>query len=286
MTSSSPFTDLTTVKRSGDGAFNATIDPKWTVGTKVHGGCLMAVCAAAAHKAVEDESLAPLALAANYFTAPSPGAVDLAVTIRRRGRQISLVQVEVSQDNRPALTCSVNLGRVDVDEPRYHEPLAPADFPAAPPPDAIPATPDHMLGNIIHFTQGCDLRLEPATSRFFEGHEGPPITRMWIRPAAGDESHPVTPTLFAIMAADISPPVTMHRGIFGWTPTVQLTTYLRRRPTPGWMRVIASSTVIGDSWFEEDHVVLDATGHVIVQSRQLAMLPKGEWQVDEEVRSQ
>ena len=30
-----------------------------------------------------------------------------------------------------------------------------------------------------------------------------------------------------------------------------------------------------DTWFEEDHVVLDQTGQTVVQSRQLAMIPKG-----------
>jgi acyl-CoA thioesterase len=278
MTSNSPFTDLIAVEDRGGGAFGAGIDPMWTVGPKVHGGCLIALCAAAAQKAVGDASLAPVALGANYFAAPNPGEVDVATTIRRRGRQISLVEVELSQDGRTAVTCSVTLGRVDVNDPRHQQPLALADFPATPHRDAIPVTPDHLLGKLIHFARGCDLRMESATTRFLDGHQGPPITRMWIRPAASDEGRPETRALFAIMAADVSPPVTMHRGIFGWTPTVQLTTYFRRRPTPGWMRVVASSTVIGDSWFEEDHVVLDETGQVVVQSRQLAMLPKANWQ--------
>ena len=43
-----PFTDLTTVTAVGDGTFTATIDPVWTIGPKVHGGCMMAVCAVAA----------------------------------------------------------------------------------------------------------------------------------------------------------------------------------------------------------------------------------------------
>ena len=278
MTSSSPFTDLTALDDRGRGTFIAAIDPMWTVGPKVHGGCMMAVCAAAAHQAVGDPGLAPVAVGANYFTAPNPGKVELITTIRRRGRQVSLVEVELSQDGRPAVTCSVSLGRLDVNDLAAPRTLPLADLPAAPPPEAIPATPDHLLGKLIHFTQACDLRIEPATTRFFEGHQGPPVTRMWIRPAAGDEARPETAALFAIMAADISPPVTMHRGIFGWPPTVQLTTYLRRRPTHGWMRVIASSNVIGDNWFEEDHVVLDETGQVVVQSRQLAMLPKTTWQ--------
>jgi hypothetical protein len=65
----------------------------------------------------------------------------------------------------------------------------------------------------------------------------------------------------------------MNLHLFGWAPTVQLTTYLRRRPAPGWLRIQASSTEVGHGWFEEDHLVLDSTGQVVVQSRQLAMLP-------------
>jgi hypothetical protein len=189
---------------------------------------MMAVCAAAAHEAVGDAGLAPVALGANYLASPNPGELDLITAIRRRGRQVSLVEVELAQQGRLAVTCSITLGPVDGNDPRHQEPLALADFPATPPPEAIPATPDHVLGKLIHFAQGCDLRMEPTTTRFLEGHQGP--------------------------------------------------TYLRRRPAPGWLRVVASSTVIGDSWFEEDHVVLDETGHVVAQSRQLAMLPKSNWQ--------
>ncbi len=95
-----------------------------------------------------------------------------------------------------------------------------------------------------------------------------------MRPFAGDEADVDTAVLFALMTGDISAPVTMNRGMFGWAPTVQLTTYLRRRPAPGWLRVAATSTVIGSTWFEEDHLILDSTGAVVVQSRQLAMVPR------------
>jgi Thioesterase-like superfamily len=277
MTPLHPFTDLTAVDHLGDGAFSAVIDPMWTIGPKVHGGCLLAVCAAAAHAAVGDAALTPIALSANYLNAPDPAEVQLATTIRRRGRQVSLVEVELSQRNRTGVTGTVTLGHVDTKPPRHQEPAALTGMPAEPPADAIPVSPDHPLGQIIHVSQGCDMRMDPATTGFLDGRQGPPLTRMWVRPFAGDETNADTALLFAIMTADISPPVIMHRGLFGWTPTVQLTAYLRRRPTPGWLRVVASSTVVGDTWFEEDHLIVDADGQVVVQSRQLAMLPKETW---------
>ena len=49
-----PFLDLTSVTRvpgehpDGTSAWQAHIDPVWTIGPKVHGGCMLAVCASAA----------------------------------------------------------------------------------------------------------------------------------------------------------------------------------------------------------------------------------------------
>ena len=272
---SHPFTDLITVTTVDAGTFTANIDARWTIGPKVHGGCMMAVCAAAARRSVPDAAeLAPIALSANYLSAPDPGEVQVSTTIRKRGRQVNLVEVELSQRGRVAVTCTVTLGPLDAKPPRHQVPLAVSNMPVEPPADAVLVTPDHPLGHVVHVAQGCDMRLDAATP-FLTGSEGEPVTRIWLRPFASDEADPDAAMLFALMAGDITPPVTMNRGHFGWTPTVQLTTYLRRRPAPGWLRVMASSTVVGDTWFEEDHVILDANGQVVVQSRQMAMLPLG-----------
>jgi hypothetical protein len=65
----------------------------------------------------------------------------------------------------------------------------------------------------------------------------------------------------------------MNLGHFGWSPTVQMTTYLRRVPAPGWLRVIATAREVGERMFDEDHLVIDSTGAVVAQSRQLALIP-------------
>jgi hypothetical protein len=135
---------------------------------------------------------------------------------------------------------------------------------------------EHNLLHVMNISQGFDLRIDSSIP-FLENLEGGPLTRMWLRPFAADEDQPDTVLYFALMAGDITPPVTMNRGHFGWTPTVQLTTYLRHRPAPGWLRAIASSRVVGETRFEEDHLIFDANGQVVVQSRQLAMLPKNVW---------
>jgi len=281
-----PFRDLTTVTPHGsgaDGRYSAHIDPIWTIGPKVHGGCMMAVCAAAARRELidtatpdlpVDPAAAPLAVSANYLAAPDPGDVDVVATVRKRGRQVSLVDVELSQNGRPAVHAAVTLGVPDAGEPHYTEAQALAQLPVEPTAEAQALAADHPMAQIVHVAQGCDLSVDGASAHFLRGQQGEPQVRMWARPWAADEQDPTTAALFAIMTGDICAPVTMNRGIFGWAPTVQLTTYLRRRPAPGWLRVMASSTVLGDTWFEEDHTVLDSTGAVVVQSRQLAMIPR------------
>ena len=54
---------------------------------------------------------------------------------------------------------------------------------------------------------------------------------------------------------------------------VQLTSYLRGLPADGWLRVVCTCVQIGQDWFDEDHIVVDCEGHIVVQSRQLAMVP-------------
>ena len=91
---------------------------------------------------------------------------------------------------------------------------------------------------------------------------------MWVRPR---DSAP--DILFALLCGDVSAPVTFAVNRTGWAPTVQLTAYLRGLPADGWLRVICTTMQIGRDWFDEDHVVVDCEGRIIVQTRQLAMVP-------------
>lgn len=274
----SPFrtaTTLTTVERSDtEGVFDAVIDRVWTIGPKVHGGTMLAICAAAAKAQLDDESVQPLAVSVSYLSAPDPGEVRLEAIVRKRGKQVSHVDVEMAQGDRIAVRAVVTLGRPDVDEPRHEVASSLASMPAEPPADTEPIGGDHPMASIVHVAQGCEMRIDPTSAHFLTGTKGESEVRMWVRPFGGDEEHADTAVLFALMTGDISAPVTMNRGMFGWAPTVQLTAYLRKQPAAGWLRVAATSTVIGGTWFEEDHLVLDSEGAVVVQSRQLAMVPR------------
>ncbi|MGZ4512324.1 MAG: thioesterase family protein, partial [Mycobacterium sp.] len=136
-----------------------------------------------------------------------------------------------------------------------------------PPDDVAPIGPGHPLAGLVHLGEGCDVR--PVLSTLAPSADGgPPVIQMWARPRG------VAPdALFALMCGDLSAPVTFAVERTGWAPTVQLTAFLRGLPADGWLRIIATCTEIGHDWFDEDHIVVDSLGRLVVQARQLALVP-------------
>lgn len=255
--------------------YTAQIDPVYTIGPKVHGGTVQMITANAAlagfiATAPADmpaaPDLAPVAVATNFLGAPDPAEITLQVWVRKRGRRVSMVDVEVHQNGRNLIHSTVTIGTPDT-ESHYSAPSSLAELPAEPAGDVI-YIQDSPMGEIMHLGAVLDIAIEEKSVAFARGQKADPVFRMWVRPK---ESAP--DGLFAILAGDLSAPVVMNLGLFGWAPTIQLSTYLRRNPAPGWVRIQASSTEVGHGWFEEDHVVIDSAGQVVAQSRQLAMIP-------------
>jgi hypothetical protein len=189
-------------------------------------------------------------------------------TVRKRGRRVSLIDVELNQGDLVAVRAAVTLG-----DPEHHvppllsvNPVVPLMMPE-PPPGLEPIGPGHPMEDIVHLAHGCDIR--PSLTTFTPRSDGgPPIIEYWVRPKG------VAPdVLFALLCGDVSAPVTFGVNRMGWAPTVQLTAYLRALPADGWLRVLCTTVQIGQDWFDEDHVVVDCEGRIIVQSRQLALVP-------------
>ena len=279
MLDSTLFTDAMALTPDGDGVYHGELNEHWTIGPKVHGGAMLALCANAArmeHSGGQGDdpgdqasgAAQPIAVTANYLWAPDPGPMRLVTSVRKRGRRVSLVEVELMQGDRTAVRTSVTLG-----EPEHHvapllsfNPVVPLMTPE-PPPGLAPIGPGHPMADIVHLAHGCDIR--PALTTYGPRSDGgPPVIEMWVRPR---DSAP--DILFALLCGDVSAPVTFAVNRTGWAPTVQLTAYLRGLPADGWLRVICTTMQIGRDWFDEDHVVVDCEGRIIVQTRQLAMVP-------------
>ncbi|HUE35000.1 MAG TPA: thioesterase family protein [Mycobacterium sp.] len=273
------FTDAMTLREVDPGVYEGELDKHWTIGPKVHGGAMLALCANAARTFCGGQSgglepvLQPVAVSASFLWAPDPGVMQLVTSIRKRGHRISVVDVELVQGDRTAVHAVVNLGQPEHFPPDGHVvPLLSAnpvvDLMAPEPPDDIaPIGPGHPLAGLVHLGEGCDVR--PVLSTMAPSADGhPPVIQMWARP------RDVAPdALFALMCGDLSAPVTFAVDRTGWAPTIQLTAFLRGLPADGWLRIIATCMEIGHDWFDEDHIVVDSLGRLVVQARQLAMVP-------------
>jgi Acyl-CoA thioesterase C-terminal domain/Acyl-CoA thioesterase N-terminal domain len=282
------FTDAMALTPAGDGVYDGELNEHWTIGPKVHGGAMLALCANAARmehsrgqerwahaRSAGDDSgeqrsgdVQPIVLSGNFLWAPDPGPMRVVTTVRKRGRRVSLIDVELNQGHRTAVRAAVTLG-----DPEHHvppllsvNPVIPLMQPE-PPPGLDPIGPGHPMEDIVHLAHGCDIR--PSLTTFTPRTDGgPPIIEYWVRPKG------VAPdVLFALLCGDVSAPVTFGVDRTGWAPTVQLTAYLRALPADGWLRVLCTTVQIGQDWFDEDHIVVDCEGRIIVQSRQLAMVP-------------
>ena len=272
------FTTAMTLRQVDHGVYEGELDKDWTIGPKVHGGAMLALCANAARTACEQPAglepvPQPVAVSASFLWAPDPGPMWLATSVRTRGRRISVVDVELTQGGRTAVHAVVNLG-----QPEHFSPGGPVApllsanpvlglMAPEPPDDVAPIGPGHPLAGLVHLGEGCDVR--PLLSTMGPSTDGrPPVIQMWARPRG------VAPdALFALMCGDLSAPVTFAVDRTGWAPTIQLTALLRALPADGWLRIIATCTEIGHDWFDEDHTVVDSLGRLVVQARQLAMVP-------------
>jgi len=267
---------------AGDGpdrrTYRIDISPVFTIGPKVHGGVLQVISAHAATRALRETApdadgvdavadLVPVAISTEYLGAPDPAEVTVRAQVRKRGRRISVMDVEIVQGSRTLVHSSVSMARLDHGEPRHATSGALSEMPSEPPADAVHVD-GSPLASVINLSGAIALAYEADSAPFVRGEVGEPVLRLWARP------HDVEPdAFFALLAGDISAPVVMNLGLFGWAPTLQLTTYVRRMPAPGWLRVQASSSEVGAGWFEEDHQIIDSTGALVAQSRQLALIP-------------
>jgi len=257
-----PFSSTLTLAPAGPGAFEVALSPEWSVGDgRLHGGWLLALVTKAGLAALRPGGVDPLAVSAEFLRAPMEGPAEVRTDVVKTGRTVSVVRADLYQDGRLSVSATINAGRLPVGQPEWAEP--PALAPMPPPHAPSTARAPEPLPPLAH---ACELVLDPATSGYLRGERGAPLIRGWARPHGEDPD-----VLFALMAGDLLPPVVFRMGRFGWSPTVQLTALLRGRPAPGWLRMESVSRTVAGGWFDEDCTVVDSSGRLVCQARQLAL---------------
>ena len=254
------FERATSVDRVDAGLWQALIEPAWTIGDAVHGGCAQCVVVRAAIG--ESGHQHPVATSAHFLAPTTPGRAEVTVEPIREGRTASTLRAVLRQDEVAKIVAHVTVATL-TDQPPDYQVRQPV---VVPPDDCIPRPAQMPDGNLVRFLESIEVRIDPRhVGGPAEKRSGVPEVRGWIR--AHDGSPP--DAAFLVFCVDALPPTVLEIGGQGWSPTVQLSTYVRALPAPGWLGVIARASAVGDGWFDEEAEVWDSTGRLVAQARQL-----------------
>jgi acyl-coenzyme A thioesterase PaaI-like protein len=286
------FDEATAVRRRAEGVYDVQPDERFAVVTAggstppaVNGGALIAQVL----RAVLDSSPNPhpVATTANFLRIAKLAPAQVRVEWLKQGRTASTARASLVQDGETVLDMSVTTGTVpDSGTPAL---VAGADgLPDAtllnwtgPPPD-FPAIEDCIdlgpwRGSVSAngaegYAMQVSVLMDPATSGWRRrSPSGLPEMRGYFQMRDGR-----APDAYQLaLAVDGMPPAVFGLGATGWSPTVELTWYMRAVPQPGPLRVATRVRHVGGGWFDEEAEVWDTAGSLVAQSRQLARVGRG-----------
>ncbi len=264
------FDAATAVRPLGHGRFAATLAEDYAVLGNPNGGYLLAVVAnaALAHLAEHDsEHPHCLAASASFVQPARCGEVEVELAVHRQGSRITHLAALVRQDGDVKVDAILTCGRLDDGAaPRYQVPcdvrLPPIEQCERRPAEGLPGVSIAIMDRV-------ELLLDPATAGFAHGTLAEVAeVRGWLRLADGRAMDP----LGLLFAADVLPPATFPIGSTGWVPTLQLATFVRGIPAPGWLIARQRARAVVGGLVDELCEIWDADGRIVAQATQLAMV--------------
>lgn len=247
--------------------FTAAVADGWDIAGNANGGYLLSLAAGAmsAHCGRPD----PVTISAHYLRPGQPGPVTIDCDTVKEGKAFATVRATMTRDGKPLLAV---LGAFGALAPSGEQALrVDAEPPELPPVEACGERPESGFAPALH--SQVEMRLHPDDAGFIAGNpSGNAQMRGWFR-LKDDEP---MDTRALLLALDAFPPTIFNARLpVAWTPTVELTAHLRARPQPGWLRARSTTRFVTGGFLEEDGELWDASGHLVAQSRQLALVPKG-----------
>lgn len=254
------------LRATGEGRLSATVEPGWDIRGNPHGGYLLALVAAAAGTVTSQPD--PISVSATYLAPPEFGPAELSVEVVRAGKRQSTVSVAMRQYELERVRAVVTMGTLE-----DADPIALAEdvrMPAGPGPDEgirLQAPPGEEP---FRLNERIDVRLGPGTGFPIDRPSGLAELNGWLRLVDGS---PPDPFVLLMFSDGVPPSIfeALGRSV-GHVPTVQLTTHLFARPTPGWVRGRFRTRVRAGSLVDEDGDLWDGEGRLVATARQLALL--------------
>jgi acyl-CoA thioesterase len=247
--------------------WSGAIAPGWDIVANANGGYLLAIAARALGAALDRPD--PVTVTGHYFYPGKAGEVTIETQVLKEGRRFGSGSASLMSQGRTLLSCIGTFGDLtDASGPEIVD-QGPPEMPD--PGDCLEVVPTDTFPP--PFMGKIELRLHPEDGQFLLGkRSGHALMRGWFR-LRHDEP---TDTIALLCAADAFPPTAFNADFpVAWTPTIELTVHVRARPEPGWLRCKFATHFVTGGFLEEDGEIWDSTGHLVAQSRQLALIPRG-----------
>ncbi len=249
------------------GFFEADINPLWAVGDKPNGGYVLALLGRAARHvgAGPDAAWEVVSSSITYLRPPSFGPALIRTEVLRLGRTAAQVRAVLVQDEHDLADAVMVLADLPDVEARYD---AVPPLQAASPEQCVRLPSTLPGGTHVGIMDILELRLDPATVPFARAPTPDSVAELkgWARFADGREPD----ALSLLFSPDACPPATFSIGSTGWVPTLQMSTYVRARPAPGWLGLRMTANVVAGGMVDEVCVVWDSRGRVVAEGIQLA----------------
>ncbi|MEO8800163.1 MAG: thioesterase family protein [Polyangiaceae bacterium] len=254
--------DVRTTRLAAD-RFQSRISERFNVGPIPNGGYVMSLALKAMLENFPGRE--PLTTTMHYLRPSQNGEVTIEVETVKEGKRYATAMGKLVQGGKETARVIATFGSHD-DEPGAARHVSGAPPTLVPLEQAVTIPPNDffVIGRQL------DIRFEPGTAAFMEGKRSDQaIIAGYIRFVDGRDADVLALTLLC----DALPPPSANVIPFGWTPTLELTTHVRARPKPGWLRFKFESRFVFGGLLEEDGELWDESDTLVAQSRQLAQVP-------------
>ena len=262
----SAFDQATAVDRGGRGEYTARLDPAWDGPFAPNGGVIAAILLRAAQAELARPDLPPRTLTVHYLRPATHDPAQLTVRVLRAGRHNATVQVGFHQRDKLGCTALITFSA-----PRPHTLAIAETAPDAPRPEQIQELRPETLPSpppALH-----RLRLRPCF--------GPPpltgaaeaLTGGWFS-LRDDSATQHYDAVRLVALTDLWWPAvfTATRTLIA-VPTIELTVQLRAtKPVQAPILGRFETRTIDEGHLDESGQLWSATGQLLAESRQLALL--------------
>jgi acyl-CoA thioesterase len=257
----SQFLNETTFEKESENSWKGNLNENWNIGSIPNGGYLLAVVLRVMQEQVESKNL----LSANaHYLRPGVTKEEAKVesVILRKGSNISTCSASLTQHGKLSLQVLAAFG--DLQNTDNGLPELRIKPPSMPPPEECQKRSSVTQGIELPIQKRVDVRIAQLRKESDRAE-----LHGWIKFC---DSTAVDALALALFCDAFPPSIFSKLGKVGWVPTVELTVQVRRIPTEGWLMGHFFTDDLQNGTMIETGCLWDSGGHLVAQSRQLALI--------------